>query len=405
MNNPIKTGIVGLNNLPQDLILIGIKNPLKEELLKHLKSRNTRKSLNIKLSQFYNLKDNEKVTLNFLLKTTKYLAKQGHKQFSYKNLEKNIEIIGTKRGDIYIRNPKLPFNFKKEEGAYFIAAILFDGGIDRQYKPHYGNINLGMRLRIVKCAESIFGEITSKEVNAEKRLFVRFPKTMGIILNHCFNIGVGNKMYCNNRIPDFIFSLDKQSKSYFLRQAFDDDGTVVEKTIGLIGVTDVKKDDFDQNKKINFNLLEGIKELLKDFDIDSNPLRFTKTYSNQEYRKKGEFRRYIFRFSITGRKNLDKFYRNIGFNLEYKMKKLDSTLKSYKVHQLRKGEISKIALEACKKERDNIAIPHLAKIINRSYRQTVMIMRGLEKKGFLKLKRPSINVKGRRLPAIYTLTS
>lgn len=405
MHDPIKTGVISIKELPKDKILVGLKKPFKIELLQHIEPYKLGKILGIKPSQFYNLKVNEKIKLSFLLNLSDYLVKNGFNQFSYEDIEKNIEIIGTKRGDVYIRNPNLPFNFNNEAGVYFISAILFDGGIDRQYKPHYGNINHEMRKRIVNCANQLFGEITSEETKHEKRLFIRFPKAMGIILNHCFKIGIGNKMYCNNKIPDFIFSLNNVHKIFFLRQAFDDDGTVLDKTISLIGVTDVDKESFDKNSQIEFPLLNGIKELLNDLDIQSNPLRFHKTLSDHEYRKKGEFRRYVFRLTITGRENLKKYYDAIGFNLAYKLEKLKKNLESYKSVQLRKGEIKEITLQKCKVIKKDIKIPLLAKEINRTYRQTVRIVRELEKEGLLELTKPTVNIGGRKFPAVYSLKS
>ena len=312
--------------------------------------------------------------------------------------------MGTKRGNIYIKNPKLPFDFNNREGAYFLSAIFFDGGIDNQLKPHYGNLDLSMRKNIVKCAKSIFGEINSKEVNFERGAFVRFPKTIGIILNHCFCLGFGNKIYCDNKIPEFVFELSKNAKSCFLRQAFDDDGSVSvnKKMIRIVGVKNVKKEHFHKNDT-NFNLLAGIRSLLNDFKIRPNSLLIEKSFSNMGYRRAGEFYRHIFTFSITGKENLERFYNLIGFNIPYKMKRLDSLLKSYKSIQLRKGEIYNIALDECRKLERYITISSLAKSIKRSYRQTARIVKLLEEKGFISLKKPSVNIKGRRMPAIYSL--
>jgi len=216
MKLPIEKGIIKLKDFPQEKILVGLKKEFKEEILKHLKRKYT-KQIGITPSQFYNFKHNEKITVKLLFKIYNYLVKKEFKEFSYENIEKNISIIGTKRGDIYIKNPKLPFNFNNKEGVYFISGILFDGGIDKQFKPHYGNIILQQRERIINYAKEIFGDIKSNEVNAKRGPMVRFPKSIGIILNHCFNIGVGNKMYHNNKIPDFIFKLNKDSKGHFFK--------------------------------------------------------------------------------------------------------------------------------------------------------------------------------------------
>lgn len=397
MNVPQETGIIGLRDLPKTKVLVGLKKLFKEDLLNCINIKKAKRDLRLTNSKFDNFKYNEKITLDFLFKIIEYLFNKGFKQFSIENVEKNIEIMGTKRGNIYLRDPKLPFNFNNEEGAYFISAIFFDGGIDRQFKPHYGNLDFGMRLRIIKSVKKLFGEIHSRETNPSNRNFIRFPKIIGIIINHCFGIGIGNKMYCNNKIPNFIFNIDKSKKACFIRQAFDDDGSVSvdKKMIRLVGVTDVKKDDFNKNNTDDFNLLNGIKRLLLDFGIDPNPFRIERSFSNINYRKQGEFYRHIFTFSITGKKNLETFYGNIGFNLNYKMKRLKSLIKSYKSNQLRKGEIKKIALEKIKYLElrygyfTNLL---LAKEIERSYRQTAKLTEKLLKENKIRIVQKAIPI-------------
>lgn len=402
MKSPIEIGIIRLKDFPQERILVGLREEFKKEIFKHIKRKNV-SQIGIIPSQFYNFRDNEKITIKLLFQICSYLTRKGFKEFSHNHIEKNISIIGTKRGDIYINDPNLPFNFNNEEGAYFISAILFDGGIDRQYKPHYGNRILEQRKRIVKCVEKIFGKINSREVNSKRGPMVRFPKSIGIILNYCFDIGIGNKMYNHNKIPEFIFKLNKKNKGLFLKQAFDDDGWVTTNkySLGIVGASNVEKECFLKSKQKEFPLLNGIKKLLINFKIETNPTRISKSFSKTEYRRKGEFYRYIFTFSITGRENLEKFYKEIGFNIDHKMERLKEILGNYKVRQLRKGEIHKIALEECKNIRGNITIPLLAKKINRTYRQTVRIVREFEGKKLIKQIKPSVNISGRRLSAIY----
>ena len=396
MNKPLETGIVHLEDLPSNLIFIGLKDNFKEKLLNSIKTNFTSindftKLIDKNIYFYFNLKNNQKIRLDCLIKIIKILGKYCDK-INLKNLDEDIKIMGTKRGNIYIKNPKLPFNFNNKSGAYFISSIFFDGGIDRQFKPHYSNMDLSMRKRVVDSVKDIFGEIKSKEINYKNRVFVRFPKVIGILLNCCFNIGIGNKIYHNNKTPYFIFKLNKKEKSCFVKQAFDDDGSVSvnKKMIRIVGVSDVKKQDFGNKKTIrNFCLLNDLKKLLLNLGIESNPIRLSrKTFSNKEYNKKGEFYRHVFYFSISDRKNLERFYKNIGFNLKYKHKRLENILKSYKQWQLRKGEIYLIALEKARllQEKygffDNML---LTKEIKRQYRQTVRITKKLLKDKKIKI--------------------
>ena len=300
--------------------------------------------------------------------------------------------MGTKRGNTYLFNPKLPFDFNSEAGAYFIAAILFDGGIDRQYKPHYGNVPFKQRKRIVDSAMEVFGELKNRESNPNRGYMVRFPKCIGIVLNYCFKIGIGNKMYSNNKVPAFVFNYPKELKSVFLRQAYDDEGNVAikKKMINIVGVTAVKKEEYKLENTMNkYNLLNDIKKLLLDLEIGSNPIRISQRfYYNKQYSKKGDYYRHSFRFSISDRKNLKKFNDVVGFNLEYKKTNLQKMLSSYKEWQLRKGEIHKIALEKAKELQDRFGYfdnVMLTKEIKRMYRQTVRITDKMLEDGKIKV--------------------
>ncbi|MAG20206.1 hypothetical protein CL618_02120 [archaeon] len=415
MKQPYETGIVHLWDLPEDIILIGLKKEFKISMLKAIKKSSKKiiyflNEINEELHTYYNFKHNQKVKLSFLWKVSNKLLKKGFKEFNKKNIEKNIEFIGTKRGQTYIFSPKLPFNFNTEAGAYFISAIIFDGGIDKQFKPHYGNIVLSMRKRIVESAKEIFGELKNREINLTRNdYFIRFPKSIGIVLTHCFKIKEGNKVYSNNSLPQFIFKYNNKLKSTFLKQAFDDDGSVDtnKKTINITGTTDVKKEQFYSDNSKDYNLINDIKTLLLALKIESNQIRIRKrSYLPKEYNKKGDFFRHSLGISITGKKNLELFYHKIGFNLEYKKERLRKAIKSYKQDQLRKGEIKKIALEKAsilQKEKgyfDNIT---LTKEIKRQYRQTVRITKQLLKEGKIKIKEKAIPIGNGWIPIKFVL--
>ncbi|MAG45201.1 MAG: hypothetical protein CMH63_00305 [Nanoarchaeota archaeon] len=402
MNQPIEKGIIRLKDLPQEEILVGIKKEFKKKIFKHVKRKDVEK-IGITSSQFYNFKDNEKITIKLLFKFCDYLTRKGFKEFSHSKTERNIGLMGTKRGDVYIKTPALPFNFNNKEGSYFISAILFDGGIDKQAKPHYGNIHLKQRRRIAKYVKKIFGKIESNEINPTRGPMIRFPKSIGLTLNACFGIGIGNKIYHNNKIPSFIFKLDEKLKKDFLKQTFDDEGSVSisKRMIRISGTINIKKKEFHKDFTKKYNLLNGIRKILGDIGIETNSLRFSKHISTKESGKRGNVYKHTFTFSITGIENLERFHKQIGFNLDYKMKRLENLLKNYKQRQLRKGEIHKIALKECKKITKGITIPFLAKKINRTYRQTVRIVRNFEKQKLIQQIKPSINIGGKRFPAIY----
>jgi len=417
MIKPLMAGIVHLWDLPENIILVGLNENYKSKVLKAIRKSFSRiedytNLLGRKLFSFYNFKHNQKITLDFLWKTSKILSKKGFKEFSKEKIEKNITLIGTKRGNIYITNPRLPFNFNSKAGAYFISAILFDGGIDRQFKPHYGNVPFKQRKRIVECVNKIFGTIESKETNPNRGYFVRFPKCMGILLNHCFKIGSGDKMYLNNSIPKFVFNFPEDLKTIFLKQAFDDEGSVKinKKMISIAGSLNVKREDFKNNLSIeNYNLLNDLRQILLSLKLYPNPIRIAgRTHLKILYGKKGDYFRHAFAFSITGYENLKRFYEIINFNLEYKKRRLKKLIDGYKSLQLRKGEIHKIALEKAKILQskfgyfDNVL---LTKKINRLYRQTVRITKKLLEDKKIEILEKAIPIGKGWIPEKYKLIS
>lgn len=399
----IKTGVINLSDLPSEKVLIGLKNDFKKQIISRIRNdykiKDFCNKLGVKLSKLYNFENNEKVTLSFLNKITKEL--------NTKNIEKNIEFLGTKRGNIYLKNPKLPFKLNTKEGARFISALLFDGGIDRESKPHYGNINKNLRKDILNCVFSIFGDINSKEIDVNRNdYFIRFPKVIGLILEYCLNFKKGQKAYINHSIPEFIFNLDKKFKYEFIRQAFDDDGSVSNKypILKIAGSIDVTN---KRDNKIPMNLMNDTKKLIENININPNKLRIDKVYKlNMEYGRKGPFYRQTWSFSITGRENLLKYYNEIGFNLKYKQDRLKKILNSYKSIQLRKGEIKKIALEKIKiLENKNGSFTNisLAEEIKRSYRQTARLTEQLLKEGKIKIVKKAISTGNGWIPAEFKL--
>jgi len=104
--------------------------------------------------------------------------------------------------------------------------------------------------------------------------------------------------------------------------------------IRISGTLNIEKEKFDKDNTKEYNLLNGVKKLLENLQIQTNPLRVEKHISTREYGKEIKVYKNIFTFSITGRENFEKFHKHIRFNLEYKMKRLEKMLENYKVKQL-----------------------------------------------------------------------
>jgi intein/homing endonuclease len=108
---------------------------------------------------------------------------------------------------------------------------------------------------------------------------------------------------------DFIKKLDNEQKIVFLRALFDDEGCVSIKKYQII------------IEMANKTLIENIKSLLLDMGIRSGKIS---KVVEIDYKNR-------YRISISGKGNLELFYRKINFINRDKRNKLYILLNSYKI--------------------------------------------------------------------------
>ena len=227
--------------------------------------------------------------------------------YSLTDAQKHIFSIkcGPRKGEIY---PRFPIKVGKELGS-IVGHILGDGSIDKRYlQPFFTNSNLDLIREFSLNMEFIFGiqpriwaqtsgnfKTKSKWIqrlykfedapkNCQIGLF--YPKICGVVLHNIFGLFAYGK---EKKITEQIKNANKEFKIGLLRAFFDDEGSINSSSYTMRI--------FQDNKRI----LEGIKYLLSEFDIRTNPIRY--------YIKKNKKRHY---FNVTGFGEYDAFNRLIG---------------------------------------------------------------------------------------------
>ncbi|MEM5772829.1 MAG: hypothetical protein QXL86_01225 [Candidatus Aenigmatarchaeota archaeon] len=284
-------------------------------------------------------------------------------------MEKNIKCLSGDNPSNEIINPKMPFNFNNPNGTRIIAAIFCDGGITKKLNPFYVNFDNNLRSLVRSSFAKVFGKIQGK-IEGKNQLI--FPKIVGEILVYGLGLPYGRKIYFNPSLPEFIFNTNIDSKISFIKQAFDDEGSVSNKSIKFTSAGISEPPLF----------LKNIKKLMEIFKIKT-----TDIFSTGKYCVKSGEKHKQYCFYILGRANLIKFYRIINFNSRKKAEKLKAEIDSYKRWQVSPGEALDNALFNIRKlelENKTITTKNLMKKMGRSSSQVLWCIRQLVKTGFLK---------------------
>lgn len=325
----------------------------------------------------YRMKRGDKISLSFLKKLKNYL------DVPHDFIEKNIILItSVKNTDIGIKNPKLPFNFNSIDGVRFLAAIMGDGELNKGIQVRYNNQDMNLINLVLNSAKKIFGDVDFKIYPRKDKTYqLHFPKIAGLCIL-ALGIKPGEKARADNNIPKFIFKTDNRSKSAFIRQFFNDEGnvrlkdrrlqikqTVVNKTLS--------KEGMKQNpEKYCPNVLVDIKRLLFDLDIYSRISLGAKRGNKSDWE-----------LSIYGKENLDKFQKQVGFDIDYKNEILNKSIKSYKFPSAPRNGRVEFAIKKSRiveKKYGVITRFLLAKESKRSLKTATYYIVDLNKKKFLK---------------------
>lgn len=338
-----ESGIVNIRNIPE--LRAHLEPSFCLEMLKELRSFgnylkiagliNEPISKNGLAYTITNFKIRKSGPTELVYKIGEFLFNKGLKKFSPNNIERHIigiSVYGMNKS--IIKSPKIPLDFTTESGCIFISAMLHDGGITEAFKPHYWNTDIELRKKVYESAQDIFGVLPSRfNPNSEA---VRFPKVCGLVLAYGLGLKIGNKIFTDPTIPKFIFNLPQEKISAFLRQAFDDEGTVSSSNNLVRIMLSIKY----SNKPPR--LLIQLRELLHILGIN-----FTKPSLSKEYiAKKDGIRRSSWYIVLTGRDELEIFKAKVDFSMNRKSKELDKILNNVKEKHFKWGTIEKQVLNA-----------------------------------------------------------
>ena len=343
MNIPSKTGIITIENLPEDF-MVDVRKEFKDKLFnisrKQAKSwLDLSKELELEFRLFNGSKTRNKLKqLNFFKKICKSLEDKGYNEFSLDELEKNIIFIKSHFGEKGIFDPKLPFNFNNYNGGCFIGGVFHDGSIKSSLNVSYCNKCKRMREKFLEISKFCFGDL---HYNLDGFSII-FPKVVGELLSRCFNIKSGKKTTQDYYIPKFIFNTNKKFISGYLNFAVSDDGSVGIKRsnniyrirIGLQrDISDILKGkgrEFIESYKNSLyycpNILKANKILLKKLKIEVNGPHLEREYMYIDKENKKRTCLY-WEISITNLMDIEKFYKNIELTHPKKQKKLESIMK------------------------------------------------------------------------------
>ncbi|HUS50414.1 MAG TPA: LAGLIDADG family homing endonuclease [Candidatus Paceibacterota bacterium] len=239
-----------------------------------------------------------------LSKITKILS---FSSYSWKDIEKNLISIksGIRKGEIC---PKFPIKIDYKLGV-IIGHILGDGSIEKRFHSvFYSNSDVDLLKEFSKYMIDIFG-IRPRIWVQEKRSFNEKTKWMKRVNNldripKKHNVGLFYPKICsdilyaisgkfaegkNKKITKEIREFNKDFKKGVIRSFFDDEGSVNSNSHIIR---------FHQDR---IDILEDIKNILKEFNINSNIVRF--------YNKRNKLRYY---FNITGFREYYNLYYKIG---------------------------------------------------------------------------------------------
>jgi hypothetical protein len=333
------TGIVSVWDLPKEKVYVNLNSDIKYKIFAKLKylfknKHGIARNLHVNVDMVKNFFDrNHAASLKFIEKVIEVLKSHNITDFDKKDVEKEIKTIQTKTGK-KIYDIKFPINFNSENGAILISMIFHDGGIEKtKLWPFYKNYEKEKINHIKTVFRELIGR--AKIYEDKKNSEIHFPNVFGIILVFGLGLQAGAKVEVNPEVPEFIYSAEKSVKSAYLKQAFDDEGTIA---LGKSGIKEIKiglsidasnlskrmREKIKKERLIEYapNILKADQKLLESINIKVNPPRVV-----SEYLTKNKKIRQYWEITISSQENILNFYNNVGFYLSRKQRTLEIFLK------------------------------------------------------------------------------
>ena len=295
---------------------------------------------------------NRTIPYLFLQRLSVFLRDQSNCKYQ-NEIKKHVSgfKLGTKGNSavtIKIKEGTEELDFENADGARIIAAILGDGYLGDNVAS-YINPDTTLQTKVNESIQKVVGNIPVNKIYRGKE--VRYPQALAMILKKV-GLPLGPKVYTNPSVPSWIKkSNDINIPRIFLRQFFSDESDANEKK-GMINLpqsidittlpSDIKKklkagklDEENYERYAPLRLLDVGWMLWTRFGIRTNGPYPVKYYKAVRKGLEGERLKWV--LSISGKVDLDKFEREIGFDIEYKQNALRNYISRIKIYQAKSG--------------------------------------------------------------------
>ena len=278
------------------------------------------KTINTDKSFFNRFKKTNRISLGLLNKIFHELDVDEYSYYSHITL-----LTSDKNSHIGIKNPKLPFKFDSPDGMRIIAGIMGDGSIAKSGYVGYYNKQIKLIKIFKNSMFNVFGDVCYKfRLRPDRTYNIVFPKIIAYVLR-TLGMDWGMKTENNSKIPAVVKMSDYSD--FFIKQFFNDEGNVRLKDRRLqIKQTIITNKGKNENKE---DIITNCPCVLRDIQILLKKNNIISKISLSSYRKMDTNAKADWELSIYGKRNLELFQRNIGFDLNYKSMLLEKSLKSY----------------------------------------------------------------------------
>lgn len=373
-NNPSKTGVILLEDLPEKEIFINLKYIFHKKIENRIRFYGIYKfckKLNISNRIVCHwLTDGSLIRLDILNRILNFL--------NY-SLDSKISFMRGNNGAC-IYNPKLPFNFATIEGVRIIAAIFGDGCLDKRLRVFYANSNKDLIDGFLNDVKSVFGNVKYDKRQHFQHNHVDIITLSPFIGKIVSLLGIkkGKKVENNFNIPNFIFDLNKQVIGEFLSQIIDDEGSINLKSRYLKIKFAVLS-----SKKV-CNITDGVKTLIQSLGINCYLYNFEKrSYSGKE--------RTFWQIQVSSIVELQKLYSFLNLRHKEKDRRLNLLFNTVKQIHYPKNKCTNIYLSIMKnlqKNNGHFTSCDIAKVTKRHIGSCRNTLIRLKKQGLIECFNP-----------------
>ncbi len=361
---------ISLWNLSNEKIKIRINNEIRKKFFLEARknfnnSQEISNYLEIPLSRFYRFKSGRSTIPLIFIKKIINKFPQEVKVYFQRKIELNLDEIkfGYNPKAKPIKKPKFPIKFSVKL-ARISAHIVGDGGMrrsDRDMTVYYANKNKRLIIQFKNDIFDVFGKIDLKEYKYKGTKILILPSIVGLILTKFIDEQQNEKKH----LPEIIFNSDKKIQTAFLRAMYDDEGSVSITSNCIL---------FKMTSK---SVVEGCKELLKNFSINPGEIKFNDNNSGKR----------IYYFYLSGKPDLEKFQKYVNFEHSEKLRQLTKLLASYKKVGFKWGETRQQIFSQIQTN-DGITVKELSKKLRIPKSAIRVHTRKMKNKGLIKAIKP-----------------